>query len=126
MCKGTITRKRETTLRTEQSSIDHVLVSNDLGKLVKSVIIDEEQNYALTRINKTKEGVTIKRSDHNTIITEFRIEWNKSVKHNKVEFLNFKNVKCQTKVKQITSTGTYLSSSFDGNESLNTKTNIFI
>ena len=93
---------------------------------MKSVVIDEEKNYALTRITKTKKGVIIKTSDHNTIITDINLDLNKSVKHNKIEFLNFKNLECQKKFQQTTSTGTYLSSSFDGRDDLNKMTNKFI
>ena len=77
-CQGVITRKRITTLRTEESSIDHVILSENLAKNVANILIDEEQRHALTRITQTKTGVVVKRSDHNVIITELSISWNKS------------------------------------------------
>ena len=82
--KGVVTRKRVTSNRTEESVIDLVLVSSELGQLTKSVQVDEEHKYALTRITKTKKGVVTKRSDHNTIITDLEVVWNKGVKQEKI------------------------------------------
>ena len=41
-CRGTITRKRVTKESTEESVIDHVLISKDLEEDFKELIIDEE------------------------------------------------------------------------------------
>ena len=122
LCKRAVTRKRVTTKRTEESSIDLVILSTGLAQYVKSVLVDEEQNHVLTRITKTKSGTTVKQSDHNVIITELSIPWNKSIRKEKTEILNFKNKNCQKKIYQETSKNDYLSSSFEGEEDLNTKT----
>jgi hypothetical protein len=47
LCQGVVTRKRVLTNRTEESTIDLVLMSRKMAKYIKSMIIDEEQNYAL-------------------------------------------------------------------------------
>ena len=125
-CNGVIKKKRITTLRTEESTIDHVLMSEDLAKNVTNILIDEEQKYALTRITQTKTGVVIKRSDHNVILTELSISWNNSYKKEKVEILNFKDKKCQETFEKETSKDNFLSSSFKSKGNLNKQTNVFL
>ena len=77
VCQGTITRKRVTTQRTEQSAISFVLISEDLVDQIESIIIDEDGDHVLTRISKTKNGTEIKESDHNVIKTRLKLHWNK-------------------------------------------------
>ena len=48
---------------TEESTIDHIIMSTELASNVTNILVDEEQKYALTRITKTKHGVVVKRSD---------------------------------------------------------------
>ena len=121
LCKGAVTRKRVTTKRTEESSIDLVMLSSGLAQYVKNVLVYEEQKHVLTRITKTKSGITVKHSDHNVIITELSIPWNNSIRKEKTEILNFKNKNCQQKFYEETSKNDYLSSSFEGEEDLDTK-----
>ena len=73
-CEGTITRKRETINSVEESIIDHVLISEDLEEELESMKIDEEGSNTLTKIVKTKKGKKKKSSDHNPIITKFKIK----------------------------------------------------
>ena len=58
--KGVITRKRTTTERVEQSAIDLVCLSRDLVEETKSVLIDEDKNYVLEKIEKTKQRRVLK------------------------------------------------------------------
>ena len=67
-CKGTITRKRVTKDSTEESTIDFLLMSEDLVDQVESILIDEERIHVLTRLTKTKSGITNVKNDHNSII----------------------------------------------------------
>ena len=85
VCVGKITRRRVTVKSTEESIIDHVIVSTDLVEELESVLIDENGEHALTKIVKTKQGSVTKQSDHNTIITKFNISWNKKVKSDRIE-----------------------------------------
>ena len=64
-CTGTITRKRITRNRCEQSAIDMVIISSDLKEHLKDMHIDEKRKHVLSKIHKSKKGVTIKESDHN-------------------------------------------------------------
>ena len=124
--KGVITRKRVLTNRTDESTIDLVLLSNQLAGYIKEIIIDEEQDYGLCRITKTRTGTEVKQSDHNPIITELEIPWSNKTKGEKIEIPNYKNKECQKKFKKLTSEGTYLSSAFEGEESLSEKTDKFL
>ena len=67
-CSGLITRQRITTTRTEKSCIDLLIFSNDIRNQFKSLLIDEERKYVLTRITNTKRGVVKKESDHNALV----------------------------------------------------------
>ena len=53
-CSGLITRKRSTTTRTEKSCIDLLIFSDDLRNEFKSLLVDEDRKYVLTRITNTK------------------------------------------------------------------------
>ena len=54
--KGLITRERTIANRTEKSVIDLVCLSRDLVEDIKSVTVDEEKEYALEKIEKSKKG----------------------------------------------------------------------
>ena len=58
-CSGTITRKRITRDRTEQSCIDLVIFSSDMVDSFKSLLIDEERKHVLTK--KDKKGHSYKK-----------------------------------------------------------------
>ena len=100
---GLITRNRTTVDGEESSTIDFIIMSNDLVEQVVSVTTDEEKINCLTSIVKSKAGVKITKSDHNTIITKLNISWDKNVKKDKVEMFNLKNIEGQIKFKHITS-----------------------
>ena len=65
-------------------------VSQDLLETLESIIIDEDKNYCLESIRKTKNAIKVTKSDHNTILSTFKIKWNK---HDKME----KNLNVQSK-----------------------------
>ena len=124
-CTGRITRKRVTKDRTEESSIDLVIISTDLDSQFKSLIIDEERKHVLTKIRKTKNGTVKKESDHNVLLTEFEVTIDVNNNH-KVELYNIKNLECQQIFKKYTSNTKMLSSVFDSDDNLNVLTNRFI
>ena len=43
---------------------------------ISEIIIDDKRDLVLTRLTKTKTGVKIKQSDHNSIITQVKVNWN--------------------------------------------------
>ena len=119
---GTITRKRVTRYRTEESVIDIVLISHDMKQLLVSFKVDEDKKHVLTRITKGKHGVNVKESDHNVIQTEFKCRVNNAKKKHKNEIYNLKNKDNQKKFKQYTSQNNFLSSVFEGDDDLDKMT----
>ena len=126
VCKGTITRKRVTTQRTEESAISFVLVSEDLVDKIDRVVIDEEREHVLTRLTKTKNGTVIKESDHNVIKTSIKLSWSKRKIPKPEALFNLKNKKCQKIFKDVTSNNNKLSKVFDEVDDLDKATEIFM
>ena len=120
--KGVITRKHVLTNSTQESTIDLVLLSSQLGKCIKEIVIDENQDNGLCRITKTKTGTVTKKSDHNPIITDLEIPWQNKVKEEKIEIWNFKNKECPKKFKYHTNESTYLTNALEGNEHITKRT----
>jgi exonuclease III len=97
ICRGTITRQRVTRNRTEQSVIDVVLFSADMYDSLMSIEVDEARKYVLTKVVNTKKGPKVQESDHNPIVTEFKLQLKPSEKEDKLELYNLKNRECQIK-----------------------------
>jgi hypothetical protein len=115
-CTGLVTRKRVTKNGTEESIIDFVLMSDDLENEIESIIIDDKREHVLTRISKTKKGVSKVESDHNVILSYLNLSWNRKLKNNRQELFNLKNEDCQKKFKVATTSTNnknYLSSRRD-------------
>ena len=128
-CKGLVTRKRVTKNGIEESTIDFVLMSEDLANEVESIEIEKERNHVLTKITKTKKGVKKVESDHNIIFSKSKMSWSKKVKGKRVELFNLKNKKCQDIFKEATkgvNNDNYLSAVFDDEEDINISTNKFL
>ena len=88
----------------EKSIIDFVILSEDLKKDVKAIIIDDERNHVLTRITKTKNGVVKVESDHNMIFAKLNMKWDKKISNQRHELFNLKNEECQKAFKEATKT----------------------
>ena len=125
-CKGLITRRRKTINSVEESIIDHVLVSEDLEEQLDSVEIDEEKHHSLTKIVKAKDGIKIKASDHNPILTKIKIKWNRKLVKPRFEIFNFKNKEGQDKFKMMTSTTTEFTDIFNNEDDINLCTRKFL
>ena len=122
-CEGTITRKRVTTQRTEESVISYVLISENLRRHIESVHIDEKRHNVLTRITKTKRGYSKKESDHNLIETKLKLPWNNKEKPEPKETMfNLKNKDCQKKFKYETTINNKLSKVMEEEEDLEVAT----
>ena len=125
-CTGSTTRQRVTKNRTGRSSIDFVIFSNDLNDSFKSLYIDEERKHVLTKIQRKKNGIVKKESDHNILLTEFDMTMSTRVNQRKVEVYNIKNKECQDKFRNYTSNTNMLSSIFDSNDDINILTQRFL
>ena len=75
LCKGgPITRRRMVEGRVEESAIDFILASPELGALLVSATIDSNQIYTLTKYTTTKGNEDIKKSDHFPLIAKFKVK----------------------------------------------------
>ena len=79
-CEGLVTRRRVTAETTEESTIDFVLLSTDLLDEIDSILVDEKRAHVLTKIRKTKKSIRKVESDHNPIVTKFKIQWKSQLK----------------------------------------------
>ena len=80
--------------------------------------VDSQRKNILTKFTKDKKC----ESDHNSIFTRFRIEWNSDIKTEKIEIFNFKDPKGIKKFKELTLNSNVLSSIFDTNKDVNVQT----
>ena len=92
ICKGVITRYRKTVNGEEKSILDYFIVCRRFYTMIKSMIIDEDKKYALTKYSSRIGNKNIKESDHNTMILELDINWKSKVFEPKqrIEIYNFK------------------------------------
>ena len=128
-CEGLVTRKRTTKNGVEESIIDFVLLSDDLKDDIESIKIDDKREYVLTNIIKTKTGIKKTESDHNTIFTNLKFQWNKKIKQKRNELFNLKNKACQDVFKEETTgehNNNYLSSVFEEEGDVNKLTETFL
>ena len=126
-CKGKITRRRITKKSKEESVIDFVIVNSEIEDIISEVIIDEERKYVLASFRKCKNGVKVKESDHNSIITHLKSSWNKKLNNKAVEIYNFKDENGLKKFRDMTSNGTFLSEVFHSeSKSVTVKTKTFM
>ena len=125
--KGVITRERTTKNNFEESVIDLVCLSQDLVLDLESIIVDEPKEYCLESINTNKKGVTkVTPSDHNSIVSQFKFEWDTKVSKPKIEKYNLKNHEGQEKFKKHTSEEGILSKIVDNNPDVNMATKKFM
>ena len=93
--KGVITRKRITRERKEESCIELLMFSKDLGKSFKSLVIDDERKHVLTRNKQTKTGLVVKESDYHVLLQTFS-DIETSNKHKEtLNMYNLNNKGCQ-------------------------------
>ena len=124
LCTGVITRERTTTQRTEKSVLDFFIVCDKFLALIKSMKVDEERKYALTKFS-TKNGVkSLKVSDHNLLILELSIKWNSLNNMNeRQEMFNFQDVENFQKFEMLTDSDDELGKCFDDCDDLNKAAN---
>ena len=81
----------------------------------------------LTKITKTRKGITKTESDHNVIFSRFKLPWNKKMVKQRQELFNLKNEECQKVFRDATTNNNnYLSSVFDEDGDVNSKTEKFM
>ena len=123
---GVITRERITKDHIERSAIDLVCLSDDLVECLENVRIDEDKNHCLESIQRTNRGIKISKSDHNSIVSKFRMKWTKKLKTPKLEMYNLKNKEAQIKFKNMTSKQGILSNIIDPEKDVTKVTKKFL
>ena len=124
-CSGLITRERYTVQGVEQSVIDIVIVSSDLGKHIEYMHIDDKRIDVLTRLTKTATKQKRVESDHNVIDTKFNVPWNKKPEES-IEVFNFKDTISQKNFFTHTERTKDLIKIFDSKKSLEVQTKKFL
>ena len=102
-CFGKITRRRITKKVREESIIDFVIGCEDMVEMIESLKIDEDKKYSLTSYKKTKNGIKIQESDHNTLITTLNAKWSKKIAVKRYEMYDLKDQEGLIKFKEMTS-----------------------
>ena len=107
LCEGILTRVRKLKSKTEKAVLDFFVVCDKLKSFIQKMIIDEDNEYPLTRYMKDGR----KHSDHNTLIMYMNISF-LEIKPERIEMYNFKNSEDQEKFFQLTETKKELSKYF--------------
>ena len=115
ICQGLITRRRVTVKNTEISIIDFFVVCPRVLQFIDKIVIDEDRNYILTNYKMRKGQNRPIESDHNPLILDLNISFEKSMKE-RVEIYNLRSKECQQIFKEVTTRSSNLSDCFlDGN-----------
>ena len=126
ICKGVITRERDTKNGKEISVIDYILVSDNLSKYLIEACIDEERLYTLHRYTRTKtNNETQILSDHNWLFIKSTLMFNKSPGRIKKTFYKYRNKESMKTFMEATSNDNLLSSSLRSTGITSVNANIF-
>ena len=98
-------------------------MSEDLVEDFIEMEIDEKKEHALVKITHKKGNVRKITSDHNVLLSKFKLKSMKKKPKAKLEVFNKTN---QEKFRQETSSTKKLSEVFDTNQDINEQTNLFL
>ena len=70
----------------------------------------------MTRLRKEKGETIVTESDHNPIFTEFDISVKNTIKSERIELFNYRNVECQKEFKTMSTNTTNFTNIFDNND----------
>ena len=95
--------------------------------MIGELLIDEERRHVLVRHAKTKNGVKVKESDHNSLINQIKVDWNKKINTKPVEIYNLKDPVGLKKFRDMTTQDIFLSEVFnDESKNISVKTKQFL
>lgn len=124
LCKGLITRRRQTIQRLEEAVLDVFVVCDRVLAYVQKMLVDEEKEFVLTNYNKKNGEVVAKDSDHNTLVMYMDIPYS-TVKPKRVEIYNLRNSEGQERFRLLTSNCDKLENCFDNDESFENQSSKF-
>ena len=104
LCEGSITRKRVTIVKKEESILDYFIVCKEMLKLILKMKIDEERKHCLTKFSTTKGRKSTKESDHNLLYLKILVSWNSvfNERSTRVESFNFSDEEAFAQYQEIT------------------------
>ena len=103
-----------------------MIVCDRMEEKISEIVIVENRDNVLTRLKKTKTGNKIKESDHNSIITQVKANWNVTKHIQRLEIYNFKDTEGLIKFREMTSSDKFLSEAFhDESKYISVKTKQF-
>ena len=76
--------------------LDYFIVCQNFYSLIISLII------VLTKFTRRKEKSYSTESDHNLLILDINVPWNRNVKVDRTEIYNLRNIECQEKFLEYT------------------------
>ena len=110
----------------EESVIDFLIISVDIMHGLKDLIIYEEKEHALTNVRHHKKGLKLVTTDHNVVLSKFKVPVEVNIDKERIEIFNFRNKANQKLFTEATSKTTKLSEVFDTNQDINTQTKKFL
>ena len=124
-CKGTITRERRNGVHVEKSILDYIILCDGMKEFLENMLVDEQRIHVLTKYagKKGKKKKTV--SDHNVLVANFTLKFNRFMPKIRREFFNFKNKDDQKTFLEETSTSEKLLSSFSSERSFPHNASIF-
>ena len=121
--EGLITRRRITVNKIEESIIDYFVVCERIMPFVQKLLIDEQKKYVLTSFVKRKGVISVKDSDHHTMILDLSLKFRD--KCQRIETYNVRERKSQMAFQINTSKDSRLSDCFTDNKGLETEGQMF-
>ena len=94
-CEGVITRYKKTARGVEQSVLDYFVVCSDFYQNILKMTIDDKRQYTLSRFYKYKTRTSTVESDHNVLILQVGLKWNRNIRKERKEIYNVKNISYQ-------------------------------
>ena len=109
-CSGTVTRKRVTVDRVEESVIDFLITCEVLAEYLEEMIVDDKREYVLTKFASSKGHRKKVESDHNVLYGKFTLKYNSKKNVVRREVFDFKDKDSQKKFHELTN----ITSKFEG------------
>ena len=122
--KGTITRRRKTTKKLEESVIDFFVICDKLDPYLECLVIDEDKENVLTNYKKKKGNVYSTDSDHHTLVMNLKLKYVKCKNERKLVY-DVKNVENQKIFSEVTTFTKELSECFNDEKPLEEQTKAF-
>ena len=89
-CDGAITHYRKLKNREEKAVLDYFIVCDKVLPYITKMNIDEKRVNVLTKFSNKKGGKNIKKSDHNPLTLDLKMNYIKKEKSVRQEYFDFK------------------------------------